>query len=219
MRYLFILMLSFFSVNLFSQAFTKLSVKPGFSISNQKINSSVYKSGGNKLGLAFTVEPTIFTFGKNKQFDFNADLSFIQKGGIHSSAIYSYDQWGQLAGVGSESYRVTLNYFSIAPSFKVNFFKVLFAKVGPRIDVLSGFSSKAKFTPDTRAKNDFNNTTYGITYGAGISVGKNNVKFIAEFIGQNDFSYSYYKAMGNHHFTNHSYIVQAGVLIILKNKN
>jgi hypothetical protein len=178
----------------------------------------VFADGGNKLGLSGTIEPTILTFGLKKQFDFNTDLSFIQKGGENKSIIYSYDHWGQLTAAGSETYPVTITYLSFSPTVKVNFWKILFVKIGPRMDGFLNFKSKDRFSSEQRTSKDFNSITFGTTYGLGICTGKNKVKFICEFVGQNDFTNSsYYKTTGQT-FKNFSYILNFGLTVVLKKK-
>lgn len=200
----------------YGQFFTKLSVKTGPSLSGQKKTPRLFADGGNKLGISGTIEPTILTFGSKKQFDFNVDLSFIQKGGDNYSPIYSYSQWGQPLKTGSETYPLTITYLSFSPNVKVNFWKILFVKAGPRMDVFLNYKAHDRFSSEQRTSKDFNARTLGMTYGLGICTGKNKVKFICELVGHNDFTNSsYYKVTGQT-FKNFSYILNLGVTVMFK---
>lgn len=198
------------------QVLTKLAVKCGPSLSGQSNSFNLPEDRGVKLGNSGTIEPTILTFGAKKQFDFNIDISFIQKGG-HIKPIYIYSVFSE-GDLGTLTYPVTINYFSCSPSIKIVFLKFMFAKIGPRLDVFSNASCR-RFAPEFskfKPALSFNSLTYGITYALGVSVGKNRRKFICEFLGQNDFTRSvYYKAVGQK-FTNFSYILNFGVVFILK---
>ena len=211
---IYILILSSASIA-YGQTFTKLSIKIGPTLSGQIKTPSLFADGGNKFGLSGTVEPTILTFGSIKQFDFNTDFSFVQKGGYNYSPIVTYYSNGQPSGIGSETYPVTINYFSFSPTIKANFWKILFVKAGPRLDIFTNFSSKQIVAVDTRRSKDFNSTTYGTTYGVGICTGKNRTKFICEFLGQNDFSNSSYNKLTGQTFKNFCYILNFGVTIVL----
>ena len=208
-----------FSLMSYGQFLTKFSLKIGPNISGQKKTPKLFADGGSKLGLSGTIEPTILTFGSKKQLDFNTDLSFIQKGGYNYSPIYSYDQWGQLVGTGAETYPVTITYLSFSPTVKANFRKVLFVKAGPRMDGFINFKAKDRFSSEKRTSKDFNVTTFGVTYGLGICTGKNRVKFICEFVGQNDFTNSSYYKITGQTFRNFSFILNFGVTIILKKQD
>ncbi|OFY84037.1 MAG: hypothetical protein A3F72_18635 [Bacteroidetes bacterium RIFCSPLOWO2_12_FULL_35_15] len=219
MRKLLYLFLCTFSPILYGQSFTKLSIKIGPNISGQIKTPPEFIDGGLKGGFSATIEPTIFTFGSKKQFDFNTDFSFLQKGGHINSQIVAYDQYGQIVGIGSEGYDVTINYLSVSPTFKANFWNILFIKVGPRLDVFTNYSSQSRYSAYPNSKSDFNTLTYGITYGAGICMGKNKVKFILELVGQNDFSNSSYNKASGQTYKNYSYIINFGVSISLKKKD
>ena len=213
-----ILFISLFIVNsiVYGQSFTKLSIKIGPTLSGQIKSPKLFADGGNKLGLSGTVEPTILTFGSKKQFDFNTDISYIQKGGFTYSPIYSYDlMGGQLIVIGSETYPVTINYLSFSPTVKAKFWKVVFVKVGPRIDAFVNFKKQDKFSSDPRTSKDFNPITFGTTYGIGICTGKKRVKFMCEFIGQNDFTKSSYNKTSGQKYKNFCYFINFGVTITL----
>ena len=100
MKKLFTLTFLAFSVLANSQAFTGISIKAGTGIAGQIKTPKKYGDGGPKASLNFTIEPTLLTFGAKKQFDFNTDISFIQKGGVNYSPIYVYDQFGGISGTG-----------------------------------------------------------------------------------------------------------------------
>ncbi len=205
MKFILSILIFLSSTLVHAQWFPRLSIKPGASISGQIKTPPIFGDGGVIYGLAVTVEPTIITFGKQKQFDLNTDISFIQKGGGNYSPIFTS------AGTGSERYPVAINYFSFSPTFKWNYFKTLFVKAGPRIDVLSSFNTKDRFASDPRTRKDFNSFTYGLTYGIGICTGKKTTKFIFEFVGQNDFSDSSYNPASGQTFRNFCYLVNFGV--------
>ncbi len=216
MKHLLFILVYIVSSSAFGQAFTQLSIKIGPTLSGQIKSPKLFADGGDKLGLSGTIEPTILTFGSKKQFDFNTDVSFIQKGGQNYSPIYAYDQWGQVIGIGSEMYPVTINYFSFSPSFKTNFWKVVFVKVGPRLDAFVNFKKQDNYSSDPRTNKDFNKTTFGTTYSIGICTGEKRAKFICEFIGQNDFTNSSYNKASGQTFKNFCYIIKFGVTIPLK---
>ena len=219
MKKIFTLSLLALSITANSQVFTGISIKAGAGIAGQTRTPKKLGDGGPKASLNFTVEPTLFTFGAKKQFDFNTDISFIQKGGVNYSPIYSYNSFGGIDGIGGESYVVAMNYLCISPTVKMKFGKLFFAKLGPRMDVLLYYNTKDKFASDTRTEKDFSKLNYGITYGAGVCAGNKKVKFIAELIGQNDFTKSTYNKASGQHFTNFCYYVNCGINIELGKKS
>ena len=150
-----------------------------------------------------------------KQFDFTATFSFLQKGASNSSPIYAYDQIGHIEGPGEESYPLRINYISVSPNIKFNFAKILFVTAGPRMDVFTNFNSKARFSADIRTNKDFEPTTFGISYGAGVCVGKKRAKFICEFIGQNDFTQSSYNKATSQSYKNYAFLLNFGANITL----
>lgn len=210
--YIFILV---FSVKSSGQVFTKLTFKAGPNLSGQIKTPRQFGNRENKGGLSGTIEPTILTFGPKKQFDLNADISYIQKGGENYSPIYTY-QFGQIAGIGSESYVVTINYLSFSPTVKLNFLKVMFFKAGPRMDRFLSFKAKDRFSSEKRTNKDFDPITFGATYGLGISVGKNRFQFVCELVGQNDFTRASYYSLTGQTFRNFSYLLNFGLMIKLK---
>lgn len=210
MRYLVYILLFTLTSIIKGQTFQKLSIKIGSSLSGQIKTPPIFADGGIKRGFSGTIEPTILSFGSKKKLDFNTDISFTQKGGYNYSPIVTN------GSIGSESYPVIINYLSFSPTIKINFWKILFIKVGPRLDIFTSFLIKRqKVLVDKRTKKDFNPMTYGVTYGLGICVGKKKVKFLSEFIGQNDFSYSSYNAASGQRFKNFCYILNFGVAIEL----
>lgn len=218
MKKLLYLIICACSATVSGQTFTKLSIKSGTSISGLIKSPPAFGDEG-KGGFSATIEPTILTFGSKKQFDFNTDFSFIQKGGHNNSQIIAYDQFGNVTGIGSEGYDVTVNYFSVSPTFKPNFWDIIFLKVGPRLDIFTGFSTQSKASSFPRTRSDFNPVTFGITYGTGICIGKNKVKFVFEAIGQTDLSNSLEnKALGQT-YRNYCYIINCGVTFLLKKKD
>ena len=201
-----------------SQAFTGISIKAGTGIAGQIKSPKKTNDGGSKASLNFTIEPTLFTFGAKKQFDVNTDFSFILKGGVNYSPIYSYNPWGGIDGSGSETYVVAMNYVCISPTLKMKFGKLFFAKLGPRMDVLVYYNTKDHFNSDPRTSKDFYRTNYGVTYGGGMCIGEKKVKFIIEAIGQNDFTRSTYNRASGQHFSNFCYYLNCGVNIGLGKK-
>ena len=212
MKNLISILLLLFTTSTYGQYFTKFSFKSGFTFSNQIKKPKIIDDDGIKFGLSETIEPTIITFGTKKQFDFNTDISYIQKGDHNYSPI---------GDIGSASYLVTINYISFSPIIKVSFWKIFFIKAGPRIDIFTSFKNNFKpdlyfpSSPDPRTNKDFNAFTYGITYGFGICTGKNRVKFICELTGQNDFSKSSYNKASGQTFINNCYLLNFGVTVML----
>jgi hypothetical protein len=195
------------------QALTKLSIKTGPTFCGQQKTPSQYAEGGMTNGYSGTIEPTWLTFGTKKQIDINSDFSFIRKGGTNMSRIYTYDQFGQLAGSGSETYKVALDYFSFSPNLKWNFSKLFFIKAGPRIDVLLNYDTRDRFSSDGRTRNDFESLNYGLSYGFGMSAGKKRTKFILEVLGQHDFSAASYHPSTGQTFTNYCFLLNVGVTV------
>lgn len=198
-----------------SQVFNSIAIKTGCSLSGISNVATNSQDGNIRAGLVFTIEPTILSFGSKKQFDFNTDLSFIQKGYGKTEKVYSYNAVGEVLGIGSESYLIRLNYISVSPIVKYRFAKILFIKAGPRVDILAGNNYKGRPGSDTRRGNEFNAITAGITYGGGICLGQKNIKFIAEAIAQNDFTNSSYNSISKHYYRNFSYYINCGVSIAI----
>jgi hypothetical protein len=195
------------------QPLTKFSVKAGPTFCGQKITPRQFGDGGMTNGFALAIEPAWFTFGAKNQLDLNSDISFIRKGGSNRSNIYTYDQFGQPAGVGSESYKVTLDYFSFSPNLKWNFTKMFFLKAGSRVDAFINFDTRDRFSSDPRTRSDFEELTYGITYGFGLIRGKKKTKFILEILGQHDFSESSHNPSTGQTFTNYCFLLNLGVTV------
>lgn len=219
MKILLYALLCLLSLKSYSQSFNSIAIKAGSSISGRS-NVATNKQDGNiSVGLVFTVEPTILSFGTKKQFDFNTDLSFIQKGFQKDEKIYSYNAVGESLGIGSESYLFKLNYITLSPVLKYNFAKILFIKAGPRVDILAGYNYRGRPNSDSRRGNEFNEVTAGITYGAGICLGKNKLKFIAELMAQNDFTNSSYNKVEKAYYRNFSYYINCGISINIGKKS
>lgn len=222
MKHLFSILLLIISTCINAQYFTKLSCKTGETFSRQSATPKIPEESVHEMkrGLSFTIEPTIITFGNKHQYDFSTDISYIQKGGFNHVFYHSYDDYGQLLSTGTGSYPITINYISISPLFKTNFWKILFMKAGPRLDVFTSFKQRKMVVPsvDPKTNKDFEPLTYGITYGLGVCLGKNRVKFISELVGQNDFSNSSYSKLTGQTFKNNCYLLNFGVTIMLKNQ-
>jgi hypothetical protein len=203
---------SFLSGVVHAQALNKLELTAGVSFSNQIKAPRQFADDGYVAGFAAAIEPTICSFGGKKQFDFNTNFSFVQRGGQNFSPINV-----PFAGTGSETYPVIINYLSFSPLLKANFWKILFLKAGPRVDVFTGFN-KRELSPgnDPRTSKDFNQTTWGVNYGIGMCTGKKNLKFISELIGQNDFTQSSYNKASGQTFKNYSYLINFGILMLLR---
>lgn len=215
MRILFYFLLFTFSLQGYSQVFNSIAIKTGCNFSGRSNVATNSQDGNTKAGFVFTIEPSILSFGSKKQFDFNTDLSFIQKGYGKTEKVYSYNAVGEVLGIGSESYSFRLNYISISPLVKYNFAKILFVKAGPRVDILAGYNYKGRPGSDTRRGNEFNPLNAGATLGGGICLGKKNIKFIAEAIAQNDFTNSSYNSISKQHYRNFSYYINCGVSIAI----
>src|SRR3989344_8489060 len=128
MRLLLYILLFTLSFNGYSQAFNSIAIKSGCSLSGRSNTATNNQDGNSKSGFVFTIEPSILSFGSKKQFDFNTDLSFLQKGFQKSEKVYSYNEAGEIMGVGSETYSFSLNYITLSPIFKYKFAKILFIK-------------------------------------------------------------------------------------------
>jgi hypothetical protein len=169
-----------------------------------------------KSGLSLSFEPTILTFGNNNNFDFNIDLSFIQKGSI------SYAQVNLVLPGGGASYTksrtLLINYFSVSPTLKYSFLKRFFVKAGPRMDIFLSYLSNEETISNYPTKEDFNNLTFGITYGFGFCLGQKRMKYLIEFVGQNDFTNSTYNPETDQNYRNYSYIINVGLLFQLGKK-
>lgn len=213
MRLLLYILLFTLSLQGYSQVFNSIAIKTGCSLSGRSNFSTNSKDGNIRAGLVFTIEPTILSFGSKKQFDFNTDLSFIQKGYGKTEKVYSYNAAGEVLGIGSESYLIRLNYISVSPIVKYKFAKILFIKAGPRVDILASYNYKGRPGSDTRRGNEFNPLTAGVTLGGGICLGQKNIKFIAEVIAQNDFTNSSNNSISKHNYRNFSYYINCGVSI------
>ncbi len=219
MRSLIFITLFALSYQGYSQAFNSIVIKAGSDISG-RTNVATNKQDGNiVVGFVFTIEPNIINFGTKKQFNFNTDISIIQKGFQKEEKVYSYNEVGETLGIGSERYTFKLNYVALSPVLKYNFAKVLFIKAGPRVDILTGYNYKGSPSSDKRRGNEFYPLTGGITYGGGICLGKGNTKFIAELMAQNDLSNSSYNSINKQHHRNFSYYINCGVSININKKS
>ena len=199
----------------FAQSLSKISIKVGPTIIGQKKTPPGFAEGGMTNGFSASLEPTLFTFGSKKQFDFTADISFIRKGGANRSPIFTYDPNGIPLGVGSETYKVTIDYLSLSPTLKMNFKERFFVKAGPRVDAFINFRTKDRFDSDPRTKKDFDPVTYGVTYGFGMTTNKEKMNLIFEFLAQNDLSKSSYNKASGQTFRNNCYLINLGMIINL----
>lgn len=219
MRILLYVLLCLLSLKGYSQAFNSIAIKSGSSISGRSNVATNNQDGNFSIGFVFTIEPTILSFGQKKQFDFNTDVSFFQKGFQKNENVYSYNEVGEINGIGSETYLFSLNYITLSPIFKYKFAKILFIKAGPRVDILAGYNYKGRPNSDSRRGNEFNPLTAGVTFGGGICLGKKNIKFIAEIMGQTDFTNSSYNKVDKAYYRNFSYYINCGVSININKKS
>lgn len=219
MKFLSILLVTTLTFQLPAQFMKSVSITAGQTFSGERIlNSSSLNSRYKTsmlMGFAVNIEPAFFSFGNKKQFDFTTGLSFIQKGAGITSPVYLYDDHNYLTGTGSESYRVRIYYVSVSPAIRFNFAKMFFVKAGPRMDVFTAFNSQARYSADIRTNKDFNSAAFGVTYGAGIAAGKKRVKFIFEFLGQNDLTQSSYNKATLQSYRNFSFLLNFGANISL----
>lgn len=77
MKKLFTLLFLAISLLANSHAFKGMSIKVGTGLAGQIKTTKKYDYGGSKVSFNFTIEPTLFTFGAKKQFDFTTDFSYI----------------------------------------------------------------------------------------------------------------------------------------------
>lgn len=220
MKYIYSTLLLFaLSIHSQAQFIKSVNVTAGEVFSGETITNGAPAYIGYKnrvlIGFIATVEPTFFSFGTKKQFDFTTGFSFAQKGAYNSSPIYSYNEFGQILGTGEEAYPVRINYISVSPTVKFNFAQLFFVKAGPRMDVFTNFNESSLFGVDIRTNKDFNAATLGITYGAGICAGKKRAKFICEVIGQNDFTQSSYNKATSQAYKNYAVLLNFGADITL----
>ena len=194
----------------------KVAIKTGFTVSDQIKTPSIFGDSGIKFGLLGGIEPTFNSFGTKKQFDFNIDLYFIQKGGGNQSPVITRDPNGNITGIGSETYPVTINYLSFTPCIKFIPRKIFYLKAGPRADAFLSFKKKDRFESDPRSLGDFNSVTFGVSYALGLCFGKKQTKFIVELSGQNDFTESSYNPASGQSFKNYCYFINFGILRIFE---
>lgn len=188
-------------------------------LSGQESSGEMFNDGNIILTPAFTLEPTIWSFlpdrqagGSTKKLELTTDFSYLQKGGVNTSPVYNYSEFGELLGTGMESYRVRISYLSISPLIKYTFWKTLYIKAGPRMDLLLNASVNDKFNSDNRTKKDFNSTNYGITAAIGASFGKKNTKFIAEIVNQQDFTTTSTNVASGQNYRNFTTIINLGLI-------
>ena len=163
----------------------RASIKVGFALANfsqtkkNKVFNYLY---GYNFG--FSIDNN---YKKNRKATSSSELLFIQKGGYNQVEVPTVDKFGQIIGIGSETFPVKLSYLSLSYGVKLKVFNLVYLRIAPRLDYLLNFKSKPYFYVDTRIKKDFYMFTGGLSYSLGILRFKKLRGLFLEFQGQNDF--------------------------------
>ena len=221
MRIVLYVLLFTISLNTYGQKINQISIKTGANVSGRTNANTGHVDDKQKLGFLFTIEPTLCSWGTKKQFDFNTDISFLEKGYQKKETVYTYNEMGSINGSGQEVYSFSLYYFSFSPNIKYKFSKIGFIKAGLTGDYL--LADKYKGKPDSQFKgsNGFLLFGAGASFGGGVCLGEKNIKFIAELMGQKDFISSSYDSSDNtkQYYKNFSFYVNCGVSIGINKKS
>ena len=217
-RILFIIIIAL-SFKTYGQTINQVSIKAGANISGRTYANSGHQAGIQKLGFLLMIEPTFYTFGAKKQFHFNTDISLFEKGYTNRETVYTYNEFGNVTSVGHEVYSFSMFYFGMSPNIKYNFAKIGFIKAGLTGDYL--LTEKYNGNPNSQFKgsNEFLLFAAGASFGGGVCVGKKNIKFIGEIMGQKDFISSTYNSSTREYFRNYSYYINCGVSININKKS
>ncbi len=195
---------------------SQLSIKAGANVSGRTNASNGNNEGMQKIGFQIMVEPTICSWGKNKQFNLNTDVGLFQKGYKNKENIYSYNGFGQVTGIGQEVNSIAIYYFTFSPIVKYKFAKIAFIKAGPTGDYLLNYKYSGRPSSEFIGDNRIQIYAAGVTLGGGVCVGKKNVQFITELMGQRDFISSSYNNRTRENFRNYSYYINFGIAINFK---
>jgi hypothetical protein len=217
MRTVLFLVCLMIGVNACSQVLSSVSYKVGLSYAGQIKSPALAQDGPEKPCISFTIEPTLESFGNKNKFHLHLALTYAQKGSIITSPVYAYNQLGQIVAEGSETYSVSQNYFVIAPTISFDYGERFYAKIGPRLDVFTGFRSGAQFSSDKRKKEDFEKYNLGATLALGYVGGSNedHSQFMFEIVGQPDFSPSSSNLATGQSLTNFAFLFNIGFRVNL----
>ena len=210
MKKIFLIFVIVSSSVLHSQIIKGYGVKIGGTLSHQNwdysnSNLNINFNPDNKLGLNFGVfveSPTI------SFFNVVGELNFIQKG-IQEELIVTTPE--SPAGTGeTKLWELGLNYLSIAILAKLNLnFEILkpYLLLGPKVDL-----ELSKSVESTESFYDeFNKSRLGLKLGIGSEFTIVNLKFLAEFVYDTDFSNLYKNE--NLEITSYSYDFRIGVYL------
>ena len=219
MRTILYLLAFTLSLTSYGQFFKSVSIKTGANVSGIENAKNDIQHGRQKIGFLFTIEPTICTWGKKKQFEFNTDISIIEKGYRIKERIYVVNQMGEVISVGEETCSFSLYYLTLSPTIKFKIARIGFVKAGPTADYLSGYKYKGRQNSEIKRGYEFNPFNAGVTFGGGVCLGKKNIKFIAEAMGQKDFTNSTNSKTLVEYYRNFSYYINCGVSININKKS
>lgn len=186
MRLFLLILIGFLFNSTQAQFFNSIGIKSGLVIANQDYR---FKSGNQSLD---TKDRTGVYVGlqvemlKKKYFSLTIDLGYIQKGRQDEIEETSVDN---PEGTGNYvTYDLRYDILSFSPSVKFrlplgNFAPYAFA--GPRVDYLLGVKNE----PTSYTPNPSNGTTtFGVSYGLGLSYVLQQLGFQIEFQHQPDFT-------------------------------
>lgn len=186
MRLFLLILIGFLFNSTQAQFFNSIGIKSGLAIANQDYR---FKSGNQSLD---TKDRTGVYVGlqtemlKKKYFSLTIDLGYIQKGRqdeIEETSVDNPEGTGNYA-----TYDHRYDILSCSPSVKFglplgNF--APYAYAGPRVDYLMGVKDDpALYYPSPRSKT----TTFGASYGVGLSYDLQQIGFLIEFQHQPDFT-------------------------------
>lgn len=202
-----------------AQSFQSIALKVGAGLAFQIKNPEITNDNNDpQFGYSIGIEPEIIRFGKQHNASITLDALYMKKGGKNTTYFRTFDQNNQLLSIGSMSHPIQLTYFSIAPNIRYNFKQHFYFKGGPRIDFSSGHSFN-QLPPGIASPESFytfENTCFGITYGAGALLGEKKFQFLLELLGQNDFSSSSKNSSTGQSFKNQSYLLNFGLVYNIK---
>jgi len=200
-----------------TQVLSSVSYKVGLCYAGQIKAPSLAGDGGEKPGISFTIEPTLESFGNKNKFHLHLALSYAQKGSVLKSPVYAYNQMGQIVAEGSETYTVSQNYFVIAPTISFDYGEKFYAKIGPRMDIFTGFRSGKEFSADSRDKEDFEKYNFGASVALGYVGGsaEDHSQFMFEIVGQPDFNVSSTNLATGQSLTNFAFLFNVGFRVNL----
>lgn len=186
MRLFLLILIGFLFNSTQAQFFNSIGIKSGLVIANQDYR---FKSGNQSLD---TKDRTGVYVGlqtemlKKKYFSLSIDLGYIQKGRQDEIEETSVDNPEGTGTYTTYDHRYDILSFSPSVKFRLplgNFAPYAFA--GPRVDYLLGVKNE----PTSYTPNPSNGTTtFGVSYGLGLSYVLQQLGFQIEFQHQPDFT-------------------------------